>query len=65
MVSFFTKELLMSTNQNNSTLLALKTQRRALRLEIANLERHITKNQQMRNRLEDQIRILMEVRRAA
>ena len=55
----------MTTNQNKSTLLALKTQRRALRLEIANLERHITKNQQVRNRLEDQIRILMEFRRAA
>jgi hypothetical protein len=55
----------MTTNQNKSTQLVLKTRRKALRLEIANLERHITKVQQVRNRLEDQIRILMEVRRAA
>jgi hypothetical protein len=55
----------MATNQSNSTPLVLKTQRKVLRLELASLERHIAKNQQMQDRLEERIRILMQQRRAA
>ena len=56
---------LMPANQNSSSRLELKTKRKLIRAELANLERHITKNQQMQDRLVERIRILMQERRAA
>lgn len=55
----------MPANQSISKGLALKTQRDAIRRELATLERHMAKKKQMQHRLEERIWILMQDRRAA